>query len=261
MTSDTHLDPDDLGQRSRFPGNRAVLDPRDAAGHRNALIDRIHRGALGRAIAETGAGRFAVAVDLGCGIGRLTPLLLEHADAVVGLDPDEGMLARAREAHGSPRTTFAPPDAVPPLAPPVLVVSVYVLAQLPEAMVEEELADLRARAGDGAHLVLIERIAHRPERAPVDIPARTPRWYGALLRRAGWEPVASRRVRREVSVPVLLNARVAARLPDAVGRPASAAIAAAEQRLAGIGQRGSYVDLLMRARAGGPQGIPKHGRS
>jgi SAM-dependent methyltransferase len=49
----------------------------------------------------TGGGRFGSACDVGCGFGRLTPVLTEFADRVVGLEREPGLLTIARSLQPS----------------------------------------------------------------------------------------------------------------------------------------------------------------
>jgi len=51
------------------------------------------------ALASGGRGRSAL--DLGCGIGRMTSLLTPHFERVVGVDVSELMIERARELHSA----------------------------------------------------------------------------------------------------------------------------------------------------------------
>ncbi|MFB6178857.1 MAG: class I SAM-dependent methyltransferase [Halorientalis sp.] len=72
-----------------------------------------------------------VALDVGCGNGRHTELLTDHADRVIGIDVSSGLLAEARErvaASGvSDRVVLLQSDAASlPIAPDVVGVTVYV---------------------------------------------------------------------------------------------------------------------------------------
>lgn len=69
-----------------------------------ADTDGIYRGWLSRALPAR-AGR---AVDLGCGSGRWTGLLLDRCGEVLGVDLAEREIAMARTAH--PQATFAVGD-------------------------------------------------------------------------------------------------------------------------------------------------------
>lgn len=85
-------------------------------------------------------------LDFGCGAGRLTQALAEHAREVVGVDVSEPMLARARELDRSGgKCTFVHTDtpdlAVLPAGHVDLVYSERVLQHLPAAVVDRYLAE------------------------------------------------------------------------------------------------------------------------
>lgn len=81
------------------------VDPRDRfagaasgyAQHRPSYPPAI----LDRVLAEAGVGPGARVADVGCGTGILTRLLAERGLDVVGIDPNEDMLAEARAAGGT----------------------------------------------------------------------------------------------------------------------------------------------------------------
>lgn len=91
---------------SRLPTHDAdglhILDPEDSRGRKSAYITMLHEMALGRHIPE---GSGALAVDLGCGFGRLTPLLSTRGWQAMGIDPSEDLLQYGREHHPGPRYT------------------------------------------------------------------------------------------------------------------------------------------------------------
>ncbi len=82
---------------------RAVLDEGDEKGLKNSWVDFVERCVLRRALAGL---EIRVAVDLGCGVGRLTGLLAEHAARVVALDASADLLGAAR-SRGLPAGTSA----------------------------------------------------------------------------------------------------------------------------------------------------------
>jgi len=85
-------------RRASLDPLRAVLDEGDERGIKNAYIDRVERHHVQRAL---GQKQLAVAVDLGCGVGRLTPLLAARARTVIALDASQALLLAARR-HGLP---------------------------------------------------------------------------------------------------------------------------------------------------------------
>ena len=63
-----------------------------------------------------GRERIRTILDLGCGTGRFTQSLARHFDAeVIGVDPSEKMLERAREKFDDPRVRYelGPAEAIP----------------------------------------------------------------------------------------------------------------------------------------------------
>jgi ubiquinone/menaquinone biosynthesis C-methylase UbiE len=78
---------------------RAVLDAGDVDGLKNAYQDKLERTFLARAIGRTSVDR---AIDLGCGVARLSSLLARRARVVIGLDLSQDLLdaARGRTTRG-----------------------------------------------------------------------------------------------------------------------------------------------------------------
>lgn len=76
-----------------------ILDPHDRLGYKSAYITLLHEAALRRHLPQ-GAGELAV--DLGCGYGRLTPLLLEKGWQALGLDPLDPLISYARRYFPGP---------------------------------------------------------------------------------------------------------------------------------------------------------------
>ena len=90
----------DWDRDATLPGLQPVIDPRDHSGVKNELIHETHLRGLRLALRLVARRRYGTALDFGCGIGRLTPALLELADQVVGVDPSQGMLERACRDYG-----------------------------------------------------------------------------------------------------------------------------------------------------------------
>lgn len=76
-----------------------ILDPKDTLGRKLAYITMLHEMALKRHISK---GSGALAVDLGCGFGRLTPILADHGWKAIGIDPSEDLLHYAHEHNPGP---------------------------------------------------------------------------------------------------------------------------------------------------------------
>lgn len=80
-------------RRAALDPLRAVLDPGDPDNVKNAYVDRLEREHLGRVL---GPGPLGTVVDVGAGVGRLTPFLADRAERVLGLDLSEDLLRAAR---------------------------------------------------------------------------------------------------------------------------------------------------------------------
>jgi SAM-dependent methyltransferase len=245
MTQQFSAEQQDWESLAELPDLRPVLDPGDQNGAKNELIDRIHRCAVADAVLATARTRYAGVIDVGCGVGRLTPSLLSYGDCVVGVDPAVNMLTRARAACADRRATFYERlQDVPGLPEPVLVVSVYVLCIIPRLAAIDLLSQLAQHAGPGAALVLIERIA--PLSAPeLDIEKRSVEWYAESLGEAGWTLDGHRHVRRSDSVPQRINARLARGTLTRAKRMLVGKLADLELRRAAYPGLGAYVDVAM----------------
>ena len=97
-------------------------------------------------LAELGAGpRWGRVLDFGCGAGRLTQALAEHADEVVGVDVSPPMLEQARQLDASGRCTFVLNESQDLSQFPAdsfdLVYSELVLQHLPEPVIDGYLAE------------------------------------------------------------------------------------------------------------------------
>ncbi|WBO69307.1 class I SAM-dependent methyltransferase [Streptomyces camelliae] len=99
--------------------------------------------------------RFGRALDVGCGSGDLVRLLAGRAESVVGVDADEEILRRAREAtpaDGPVTYTRASAPQNLPVGPYDVIACVAVLHHLPFA---ETLARFREELAPGGTLVVV----------------------------------------------------------------------------------------------------------
>ncbi len=88
-----------------------ICDPNDHIGKKSDYITRLHEKALRRYL-PTGTGT-GTAVDLGCGYGRLTPVLSESGWRTVGIDPLENLVQYARLHYAGPNYLVGGLPALP----------------------------------------------------------------------------------------------------------------------------------------------------
>jgi SAM-dependent methyltransferase len=79
-------------ERAHLPDFAGVLDPADADGAKNRLIDRIHKRVLARALGSLDGLRV---LDFGCGNGRIASWLDQGGADVDGVDPSPEMIEAA----------------------------------------------------------------------------------------------------------------------------------------------------------------------
>jgi len=80
---------------------RAVIDPNDLAGIKNALIYRIQWNAIVRGLEAN-----KVILDFGCGIGRFAQRLVRHGLKYYGVDTSIGMIESAKSLNASDKVEF-----------------------------------------------------------------------------------------------------------------------------------------------------------
>jgi SAM-dependent methyltransferase len=104
------------------------------------------------------AGRLAAACDVGCGFGRLTPVLTEFAERVVGFERERGLLSIAQSLQ--PSIDFRPIDSLRRLpadqASFNLGLVFTVLQHVPEPEVRAVIDELRRIVTPDGHLLLCE---------------------------------------------------------------------------------------------------------
>jgi len=71
-----------------------ILDPKDRSGIKSRYITMLHEKALMRYLPTGDPSRLAI--DVGCGYGRLSRVIAQKRWKVVGIDPDENLLKYAR---------------------------------------------------------------------------------------------------------------------------------------------------------------------
>ena len=153
---------------------------------RSYLEQRDVRRYLQRAAART---PIACAVDVGCGYGRLTPVLTECAARVIGCEREPSLLSIARPLQ--PGVTFfeCPTLAELPLADgsAEFVMAFTVLQHMADAHAEAVLAQIRRIATPRAHVLLVEETDTTLEAGDPSQPdlgytrGRAVSWYGDRL--------------------------------------------------------------------------------
>jgi SAM-dependent methyltransferase len=102
--------------------------------------------------------RIPAACDVGCGFGRLTPVLTEFAERVVGFEREPGLLSIARSLQ--PAVEFQQIDALArlPAADGAFAFGLVftVLQHVPEPEVQAVIHELRRIVAPSGHLLLCE---------------------------------------------------------------------------------------------------------
>ena len=154
---------------------------------RNYLEQRDVLGYLQQAVARTVTRR---AFDVGCGFGRLTPVLTEGADDVTGFEREATLVDTARRLL--PKLRFehvATLEQLPAAdASAQFVLTFTVLQHMSEAHAEAVLAEIRRVLAPGGHLLLVEETdatleAGDPARADLGYTRGRPvAWYAERFR-------------------------------------------------------------------------------
>lgn len=181
-----------------------VLDPKDSLGRKSAYITMLHEMALRRHIPE---GRGALAVDLGCGFGRLTPILAERGWQAMGIDPSQDLLQYARDHYPGPAYVVG---GLPDLPVALGSVDLLLIQNVFRALKLIDRLDVvpgfaRFLAADACVLVVENVRSGHPEYLPETViiemmqseglrlikrvPVRAARWWGIYLIRYGIIPV------------------------------------------------------------------------
>ena len=153
---------------------------------RNYLEQRDVRRYLQRAAA---GGPIERAYDIGCGFGRLTPVLAESAACAEGFERETSLVAMARQLL--PALTFtevARLDHLPVAdATARFVLSFTVLQHMPDRQAERVLAEITRVAAPDAHLLLCEETDSALEAGDASAAdlgytrGRSVDWYAARL--------------------------------------------------------------------------------
>ena len=153
--------------QASLPGLRAVIDPNDSIGRKNAYVDCFHKVVLQR------FGRFRPSdrvLDFGCGLGRLSPWLAERAAFVHGVEFNLDMIRRAAQAcrtAGVVNVSLALYDGTRlPFAGETFtrVSSVWVLQHVLDGdQLRAVLRELGRVCVSGARMIFVERVSNQPD--------------------------------------------------------------------------------------------------
>jgi SAM-dependent methyltransferase len=130
----------------------------DAAGPSANVRNFIEQRDVRRCL-EAGAARRPIlrACDVGCGYGRLTMVLGEHAAQVVGFEREEGLIAEARRLL--PRIEFRQVETLASLPAPTasfdFAMTFTVLQHLSDSDARAAIAELK-RVASGGFVLLVE---------------------------------------------------------------------------------------------------------
>ena len=196
----------DMTRKQWAPGD--VVDVSGpAALLRNYLEQRDVRGYLARAAALR---PLALAVEVGCGFGRLTPVLAEAATRVLGFERETALVEMARTLTGGidvVQVVHVETLETLPLAAGAadFVMTFTVLQHMTDTRAEATIAEVKRMAAPHAHLLLVEETdpaleAGDPDRADLGYTRGRPvEWYATRL--APFELIATSRREIEPTYP------------------------------------------------------------
>lgn len=180
-----------------------ILDPNDHIGKKSNYITLLQKKALLRYFPE-GTGQDAV--DLGCGFGRITPLLSQRGWRAIGIDPTVQLLDYAKVHFPGPDYRLGGlPNLPVELGSIQLLLVQNVLRPLKMMNKIDLFPGISRYLGEDAKVMIIEniRVGHKDyvqENFIIDlmtregfllkrkIPLRAARWWGILLIRYGLLP-------------------------------------------------------------------------
>ncbi len=137
-----------------------VLDPRDRLGRKSKYITLLQEMALQQYLPAPGVSK--IALDVGCGYGRLTHVLAQKGYQPIGIDPASNLLAYARQQNpGIPFVQARLPEL--PVAPCGLILLQNVLRVLLLTDNLDALNNLHRYLAPDGLLVIVENIRGRSD--------------------------------------------------------------------------------------------------
>jgi SAM-dependent methyltransferase len=144
-----------MGERKTWTPGDVVDVSGPPALLRNYLEQRVVRECVQRAELTTPITR---AYDVGCGFGRLTPVLSEFAPVVIGFEREASLLGTARELL--PSLEFVEVETLEALPAPdasaEFVMTFTVLQHMPDARAEAVISELTRVLAPGGHVLVVE---------------------------------------------------------------------------------------------------------
>jgi len=194
---------------ARQPNIHSVLDAQETEASRrgNLLRDRVTRSAALRLLQPR---RRDSVLDFGCGVGRLTLPLAEHAGRVIGVDASANMIlaAQARLAEAGHRNVMFQHSPRLPISlddgSVDKVLCCWVLAHMSDARLIATLKELRRCLRPQGLLVALEQVRDQPREIGSIHAQRSVQEYSRLFAAAGMALEARRPVMRAPSYALAL---------------------------------------------------------
>lgn len=152
----------DWGERAKKGFLRSGIDPADRKGFKNDYIDLLQKIALEEVLELMGD---EVALDFGCGSGRLSYWIAPKVKKLVGLEITPEMIELAETHRAGQNVEFKDYDGVhfPAFPYPFdLILSVGVLQTLRGKLLKSTLSSLTQYLRKGGRIYLIEQVSDNP---------------------------------------------------------------------------------------------------
>lgn len=147
--------------RSRLPARMVwgVPDVADATGPAYNVRCYLERRTLRELVGPAVGGRIPLGVEVGCGYGRMTMLLGEYCDRVIGLEREASLLELARPLLPEIEFVETPDLRTLPLegGSAGLLMTFTVLQHLPDEHARSVVDEIKRAAAPGALVVVMEK--------------------------------------------------------------------------------------------------------